>query len=50
MPDILCVGLAVYDINLPLPSYPTENSKMEIQTSYEAGGGPAAYAAYLLSK
>jgi sugar/nucleoside kinase (ribokinase family) len=49
MPEILCIGLAVYDISLPLPSYPMENSKMEIQTSHEAGGGPAANAAYLLS-
>lgn len=50
MTEILCIGLAVYDISLPLPYYPTENSKLEIQTSYEAGGGPAANAAYLLSK
>lgn len=50
MAEILCVGLAVYDVSLPLPSYPTENSKLDIQTSYQAGGGPAANAAYLLSK
>ena len=50
MPEILCVGLAVYDLSLPLPFYPEENSKVKIQTSQEAGGGPAANAAYLLSK
>jgi sugar/nucleoside kinase (ribokinase family) len=50
MIDILCIGLAVYDLSLPIPGYPPENSKTEIQTSYEAGGGPAANAAYMLSK
>jgi sugar/nucleoside kinase (ribokinase family) len=50
MAEILCVGLAAYDLSLPLPYYPEENSKVKISTSQEAGGGPAANAAYLLSK
>lgn len=50
MAEILCVGLATYDLSLPLPFYPEENSKLKITTSQEAGGGPAANAAYLLAK
>lgn len=47
--DVLCIGHASWDINLFLEGYPTENSKWEISTMLECGGGPAANAAYLLS-
>lgn len=50
MIDVLCVGHAVYDISLMLDGYPEENTKVKIDTSLEAGGGPASNAAYLLSK
>jgi sugar/nucleoside kinase (ribokinase family) len=48
--DILCVGHACWDINLFLDGFPLENSKCEIRTMLECGGGPAANAAYLLSR
>ncbi len=48
--DVLCVGHAAWDINLFLDGYPPENSKCEIRTMLECGGGPAANAAYLLSR
>lgn len=50
MAEILCVGLAAYDVNLPLPYYPGENSKIMIPISQEGGGGPSANSAFLLSK
>jgi sulfofructose kinase len=50
MIDILCIGHATYDINIPLESYPVENIKIEINSLLEEGGGPAANAACLLSK
>ncbi len=46
--DILCVGHASYDLSLCLPEFPLENSKTETDRLLEAGGGPAANAAYLL--
>jgi sugar/nucleoside kinase (ribokinase family) len=48
--DVLCVGHAAWDINLFLDGFPPENSKCEIRTMLECGGGPAANAAYLLSR
>jgi sugar/nucleoside kinase (ribokinase family) len=47
--DVLCIGHASWDINLFVDGYPAENSKSEIRTMLECGGGPAANAAYLLS-
>ncbi len=47
--DVLCIGHASWDISLFLDGYPAENSKWEIRTMLECGGGPAANAAYLLS-
>lgn len=49
MVDVLCIGHAAYDINLPLDAYPVENSKIQVDAFFEEGGGPAANAAYLLS-
>jgi sugar/nucleoside kinase (ribokinase family) len=48
--DVLCVGHAAWDISVFLTAYPAENSKSEIQTMLEGGGGPAANAACLLSR
>jgi len=50
MIDVLCIGHATYDINIPLESFPVENIKIEINSLLEEGGGPAANAAFLLSK
>lgn len=50
MIEILCIGHACYDISIPLESFPEENSKTETNHLLESGGGPAANAAYLLSK
>lgn len=47
--QVLCLGHAAYDLTVPLNSFPAENSKIEIESLGEAGGGPAANAAYLLS-
>jgi sulfofructose kinase len=49
MPEVLCVGHASYDISVFVSGYPAENSKAETDLLLEAGGGPAANAAYLLS-
>jgi sugar/nucleoside kinase (ribokinase family) len=48
--DVLCVGHAAWDISLFVPGYPAENSKCETDAMIECGGGPAANAAYLLSR
>lgn len=48
--QVLCIGHAAYDITMYLPEYPPENSKAETYESLECGGGPAANAAYTLSK
>ena len=48
--DVLCVGHVCWDINLFLDGFPPENSKCEIRTMLECGGGPAGNAAYLLSR
>ena len=47
--DVLCVGHAAWDISALVAEYPAENSKCEIRTLLECGGGPAANAAYLLA-
>ena len=48
--DVLCIGHASWDISFFLDGYPAENSKLEIDAMHECGGGPAANAAYLLSR
>ena len=48
--DVLCVGHAAWDISVFTAGYPAENSKLEIHTMIECGGGPAANAAFLLSR
>ena len=47
---ILCIGSATYDINLPVDTYPKENTSALINTKIECGGGTASNAAYLLAK
>lgn len=49
-PEVLCVGHAAFDLSLFLAEYPAENSKAEVAELTEAGGGPAANAAYLLGR
>jgi sugar/nucleoside kinase (ribokinase family) len=48
--DVLCVGHAAWDISVFLSDFPAENSKSEVRTLIECGGGPAANAACLLSR
>jgi sugar/nucleoside kinase (ribokinase family) len=48
--DVLSIGHAAWDISLVLDGFPVENSKLEIHEMHECGGGPAANAAYLLSR
>ena len=48
--DVLCIGHAAWDLSVLLPSYPAENTKSETETLVECGGGPAANAAWLLSR
>jgi sugar/nucleoside kinase (ribokinase family) len=48
--DVLCIGHVAYDINIPVPFYPTENSKLEVNEIIEESGGPAANGAFLLAK
>lgn len=47
---IVCVGHSTFDTTLPVDKYPEENRKIRISSHIECGGGPAANAAYLLSK
>lgn len=47
---IICIGMASYDITIPVESYPEENTKNRISELIECGGGPASNAAYLLGK
>ena len=49
MIEVLCIGHACVDMNIHVPSFPQEDSKLEIHRLLESGGGPAANAAYLLS-
>ena len=46
----LCVGHACWDLCLHVDAYPAENSKAETNLLIESGGGPAANAAWLLSR
>jgi sulfofructose kinase len=48
--DVLCIGHVAWDISVFIDGYPAENSKSEIHTMIECGGGPAANAACLLSR
>jgi sulfofructose kinase len=48
--DALCVGHAAWDMSFFLEGFPAENSKLEIRSMSECGGGPAANAAYLLAR
>lgn len=48
--DVLCVGHAALDLSVFVESFPQENSKCETQEILASGGGPAANAAYLLSR
>lgn len=50
MKKIVCIGLANYDITMPLDSFPIENTKNRIEEVIECGGGPASTAAYTLGK
>jgi sulfofructose kinase len=47
--DVVCIGLAGYDLIFPLPEFPQEDKKYQTGLLYASGGGPAANAAYLLS-
>jgi len=47
---VLCIGHASYDISCPVEDYPIENTKYRLNDVYEAGGGPACNAAFLLGK
>ena len=49
-PQVLCVGHASYDISTFVADYPAEDSKCEVDTLLEAGGGPVANAACLLAR
>ena len=49
MVDVLCIGHACYDLSVFFSGFPREDSKTETDQLLEAGGGPAANAAYLLS-
>ena len=49
MVEALCIGHACYDLSFFLDGFLAENSKSETSLMLEAGGGPAANAAYLLS-
>lgn len=47
---ILCIGHVTYDITFPCDSFPKENTKTRFHEKEECAGGPAAIAAFLLSK
>lgn len=47
---IVCIGLASYDITIPLEEFPLENTKTRVKQLITCGGGPASNAAYLLGK
>ena len=48
--EVLAIGHSAYDYSVFVDGFPRENSKLEIRTMAEGGGGPAANAAYLLSR
>lgn len=47
---VFCIGHAVYDITLPVDSYPNENTKKRITDRMECAGGSSSNAAVLLSR
>ncbi len=47
---IFCIGHAVYDITLPVDSYPVENTKKRVTDRMECAGGSSSNAAVLLSR
>ena len=47
---ILCIGHTSWDMTVPVDEYPIENTKYIYNEKYQAGGGPASNAAYLLGK
>jgi sulfofructose kinase len=47
--EYLCIGHASYDLSVFLDGFPAENAKYETRELRQAGGGPAANAAFLLS-
>ena len=47
---ILCVGHITYDTTFPCENFPKENTKTRFHEKEECTGGPAAIAAFLLSK
>ena len=47
---IFCIGHAVYDITLPVDSYPIENTKKRVTDRMECAGGSSSNAAVLLSR
>jgi sulfofructose kinase len=48
--EVLAIGHASYDLTFVSDHFPSENSKVETDQLLEEGGGPAANAAFLLSK
>jgi sulfofructose kinase len=46
----LCIGHASWDLCMQVNAYPAEDSKSETTALLESGGGPAANAAWLLSR
>ncbi len=48
--DVLCVGLAVYDLVLPVDHHPGEDEKCIASGFVGAGGGPAANAAAAVAR
>lgn len=50
MKKILCIGHSAYDVTMQTDGYPQENIKYHVISKTECGGGPAANAAYLISK
>lgn len=47
---VLCIGHSSWDMTVPVDDYPIENTKYRFNEKYQAGGGPASNAAYLLGK
>ncbi|MGI9472911.1 MAG: carbohydrate kinase family protein [Rubripirellula sp.] len=48
--EVLCIGHAAYDLSFFVEAFPAENSKCQTDDLLASCGGPAANAAYLLSK
>ena len=47
---ILCIGHIAFDVTLQMASFPVENTRNEIQSIEESGGGMVSNAACLLGK